>query len=1064
MTYSSFLRFGSLSLAFAATAVAVDSEVPTDPGLLTTMAGEPWNPPVSPGGAPFWGSGVFGTQIGQAGWVVAPGTNGPNIVVSGTTPFGFGPNNFWYVLNCDPLTQRYYQVYVQQPYAPVPGQYPFGEIAAMTSAQVLGGAGPELMVGLADGRFFFYSLTSFEEVRRLTLPTELTDFTTADLTGDGIAELVVLTDLDLKVFDAAGVLLWSITGPSGADLVVAQMDADPALEIATTSGHVIDTGKRKVEWTRSEGFGLHLRAADIDGDSRAELIAAADAYDIRAFDVEEKREKWSFRTGLDISGIEIADVDVDGDAAPELLYGDNQGGYLHVLTLDELPPVRKWKVANPDSGVARIATLDADQDGTIELIWSGGSNTSGEDRLNVFNPVTQATEWQSIHLDGPFLSPVMGDVTGDGKPEMVTISSESRSGYGAGCIVVYDPETLAILGVSQGIANDLAVEGVRDLILKDIDGDARQEIVVAGDASRDSLVEIYKFTDARTFERQWQFWDQNEERFGQVHVEDVDGDGDLEVVAASDPILSSGNDSFLFVIDLATKAVEWKITIPGGVRGACSLVVADVDGDGNLEAVVAMNNLGIQILDLKTRTREPWFGGQCSALAVRPGVPGFIAGSPSGMVSILIPDGEGGYISTDSWKASESRITGLTVGSGQSLWVSAQDRISLWPNSIAPIWSTMTLGTSFNDPVGTLGLYEGPEGTEVFAGLSHGLSGFQVGGSPDYATMQMSSQGELAEGSSGEIVLTFTRSEAGVADTAVTFSLKGNATAVADYDVSGAFSLGDDLWSVLIPAGETTVVARLAVVQDSLAEGPESLAVMLEPATGYFIGSSSSFETIVQDDEPVISVEAQDTGASELKSGRSTDPATFVLRRSGGDLSRSLVARIALGGSATSGSDYRRIGTNVTFRKGDDTAVVTVVPIHDRRAEQTETVQLELVPDPRYVISPSASQAAISILDAEPTVSVAGSTPVDGAVAVNFTRSGGHSFALPLTLKVTREENGVVKTTRAKLSFKARATSAQLLLKPSSGASGGALVTVQIEDTGAFHLGTSSSVSFTLDP
>lgn len=1089
MIHSSFFRSTPLWLVLAATAAASASEVPTDPfgrplfdsasnplfyqpgsepkeSLSPAAAPEPvsgmalipsWDIPASPGGAPFWGSGVFGAQIGLAGWVTSPGANGLNIIVSATTPASFGPNSFWYVLNYDPVTKRYYQVHTQAPYSPLPGQYPFGEMAGMMSAQLVGGAEPELVVGMTDGRFFFYSLNNFREVRRIRPVTGLTDFTTADLTGDGVAELLVLTESGLEVFNASGVLQWSVTGPAGEDLVAAQMDEDPALEIATTSGHVVDAGSRKVQWIHGEGFGLNLRAADIDGDSRAELIAAEDWYYIHAYDVDERLLKWSFRTELDISTLEIANV--DGDPAPELLYGDNQWGSVHVLTLGETTPVRKWKVGAPDPGIPRIAAIDADQDGVTELIWSGGANSTGEDRLNVFDPVTQDTEWQSIHLDGPFLSPVMGDVTGDGKPEMVTVSQESESGYSSGCILVFDPETLALLAISQPIADGLAIEGVRKLVLRDIDGDARQEIVVAADSSRRGLADIYKFTDAGTFELEWRFLDFNGDPFTQVEVADVDGDGNLEVVTTSAPVHSPERGYHLQVIDLATKTVEWKISLNGPSNGADSLAVADVDEDGNLEAVVGMGNLGLQVLDLKERIREPWFGGACEAIAVRPGVPGFIAGHWGGMIAHYTSDGAGGYAAADSWRASNGTISGLTIGSGQSLWVTTGQRISLWTDKTAPVWSTGYLGSS---TVGTVAIHEGPDGTEVYAGLDHGLAGFKVGGSPDFATVQMESAGSLAEGSAGELTLAFSRDTPDAADMAVIFSLTGAAAANEDYNVTGAFSLGDGLWSVLIPAGQTSVTAVLSVIQDSLSEGPESLLIGLEPSTDYFLGSSASVGSSIQDDEPFVRVTTGDATASELKSGRLTDNASFILHRSGGNLSRPLVVRIGLGGTATLGSDYRKIGSSVTFPKNKDTVEVKVIPILDRRAEQTEAVRLEIAPDPRYAVSPSESEASVTILDAEPTVSLTGTSSVEGGVAVNLTRSGGHSLPIAVTLKLLFEEGGVVRTSQRKLSFKAGAESAQYLVKPSPRASGAAQVTVEVLDTGAFHRGAGTSATFTL--
>lgn len=1089
MIHSSFLRSTPLWLVLAATAAASASEVPTDPfgrplfdsaanplfyqpgsepkenlspalapSPISAMAADPWNLPASPGGAPFWGHSVFGTQIGLAGWVTATRADGLDLIVSATSPASFAPNNFWYVLNYDPATQSYRQVHVQRPYTVVSGEYhPFTEMAAMTSAQVVGGAKPELVVGLADGRFFFYSLATFQEVGRIRPVEELKDFTTADLTGDGIAELLILTEDGLKVFNASGVLLWSVTGPTGEDLVVAQMDDDPGLEIATTSGHVIDAGTRTIQWTHDAGFGANLRTADIDGDSRAELIAAEAWYNIHAFDVEAKSLKWTFRTERDTSAIEIGNV--DADPQPELLYGDYQHGSVHVLTLGEVQPVRKWRIATPDSGIPRIAVLDADQDGVAELIWSGGSNSTGEDRLNVVDPATQALEWQSTHLDGPFLGPVMGDVTGDGKPELVTASSESKSGYSSGCILVFDPETLALRASSPPFANGHSIRGVQNLKLRDIDGDGRQEIVMAGDRSYNGLVEIYGFTDAGGFELEWQSaGDPSGSPYTQADVMDVDGDGNLEVVTTNESVHSGSEGFYLRVIDLATKAVEWSSFLPGPAKGANGLVVDDVDDDGMVEAVVALGSGGIRIFDLKSRLLEGFLGGDCDVVVVRPEEAGFIAGHRDGTIKHYSPDGAGSYAVTDSWKASNQAISGLAAGSGQSLWVSAGERLTLWPDHSAPGWSTLRLGS----PTGPASLYQGTDGLEIYTSLSHGVAGFKVGGSSDFSTMRLEGQGGLIEGGNGKIKLTVTRSTPGAGDTVVILVLRGEAVAGEDFNVTGASPEGEGRWSVLIPAGQTSAIVTLELIEDSVSEDTESISAELEASTDYFLGTPRSFQSEILDNESLISVVTGDASASELKSGRATDQGTFILRRTGGILSRPLAVRLSLSGTATPGSDYRKIGTKVTFPKNKDTVEVKILPIHDRRAEADELVQLQLLPSDQYGISETGSQASLTILDAEPTVSLTGTSSVEGGVAVNLTRSGGHSLPIVVTLKLRFEEDGVVRTSQRKLSFKAGAESAQYLVKPSPRATSAAQVTVEVLDTGAFHRGVGTSATFTL--
>ena len=1026
------------------------------PADVSAKAGEPWTIAANPGGSPFWSYGVYGTQIGQAGLVPVEGEHGTELFISATANGGFGGNHFWYVLGYDPSTKGYQQMHVQTPYPSIDGAYYGPEMARMTSAHVTGGTDRELVVGLEDGRFFYHSLADFKEIAAFRPVTSLSDFCPADLTGDGVAELIVLTGSGLRVFDAAGQALWNVQGPTGTDVVVAQMDGDPSLEIATTSGHVVDVGTRAIQWTRSGGFGANLRTADIDGDGRDELIAANAWYDIYAYDVDTQATKWSYRAGLDISAIEIGNV--DADPAPELIYGDGQHGSVHVLTLGAGTPVEEWKIANPDSGIPRIAVADADEDGVAELIWSGGSNTTGEDRLNIVDPFTRLWEWQSFHLDGPFISPVTGDVTGDGKPELVTASRESRSGYGSGRILVFDPETLALLGISGPIARDYSWTGLRDLKLRDIDGDGRQEIVIAADWLYDGIVEIYGFTDAREFELKWETADRADgSPFTQVEVLDVDGDGDLEVVTANDRAHSGSEGTYVRVFDLATRSQEWRSpNLDGSWGGVNSMGVADVDGDGSPEAVVAVPEEGIFIFDLRSRLHELTIPGDFRSVAVGNG--GFSAGLGNGEIKRYLPDGAGAYTESASWKASAEPILGLTPGLGQSLWVVTGKRIYLWPDAVAPIWSSDSLAT----PAGRVAFHEAEDGMEMYAAFSHAIGGFKIGGDADFSVVSLESEGSLEEGSEGEATLTFARNKTSDADTTVVFQVDGAAEVDKDFTIAGADALGDGRWSVVIPAGWLSQSVTLGVLQDASAEGTEIIRAEIRSAHGYFQGSPMMAMLSISDDEPVISVVAGDATADEAVSGRMPDKGTFTLTRTG-DLSRPLQVHFRMEGSADMGADYRKLKTSVTFKKGRDVMVVNVVPVSDHKAEDDESVMLRLLPTIGYRISETEPVASVTILDGEPTVSVAGVSGFNKAMAVKLLRSGGNPKPVAVTLLITRQEaDGRVQSSQRRVKFKAGAQTAQYLVSPGKKAAGPAEVWVEILDDGSFHAGGSLSASFRL--
>ena len=108
-----------------------------------------------------------------------------------------------------------------------------------------------------------------------------------------------------------------------------------------------------------------------------------------------------------------------------------------------------------------------------------------------------------------------------------------------------------------------------------------------------------------------------------------------------------------------------------------------------------------------------------------------------------------------------------------------------------------------------------------------------------------------------------------------------------------------------------------------------------------------------------ITVSVYDDSCSE----RWPDPATLVLRRSGG--LKPLTVNVSVGGTATAGSDYTSSlpGNTVSFATGQREAFVEIQPIADSNdAEGTETVTLTALPGTGYTVG-AANTAAISILN-----------------------------------------------------------------------------------------------------
>ncbi|MCB1636321.1 MAG: hypothetical protein KDI51_17165, partial [Xanthomonadales bacterium] len=98
-----------------------------------------------------------------------------------------------------------------------------------------------------------------------TIDAEVIDSLVADTDGDGEAELLLLGGDSLRVLHpATGALLWSVSG-TGTDMLVDQLDDDPAPEIVISGpfGKVIDGVTRTVEYEHTWSFGSRLASGRI---------------------------------------------------------------------------------------------------------------------------------------------------------------------------------------------------------------------------------------------------------------------------------------------------------------------------------------------------------------------------------------------------------------------------------------------------------------------------------------------------------------------------------------------------------------------------------------------------------------------------------------------------------------------------------------------------------------------------------------------------------------------------------------------------------------------------------
>ena len=201
---------------------------------------------------------------------------------------------------------------------------------------------------------------------------------------------------------------------------------------------------------------------------------------------------------------------------------------------------------------------------------------------------------------------------------------------------------------------------------------------------------------------------------------------------------------------------------------------------------------------------------------------------------------------------------------------------------------------------------------------------------------------------------TFTRSGNTAGALTVSYAVSGSATAGRDYAALGA--------SVSFAAGQLTVTKTVTGMNDTLQEPAETVIVTLKDSALYAPGTPASATVTLADDAvvtPTVNVTASDAEAAEA----GLTPGVFTFSRSG-NTAGALTVDFAVSGSATSGRDYRGMGTQVSFPAGKNVVTKVVQPLQDLVLEGAETVDVALRAGAGYTLGPSAS-ATVMLQDDE---------------------------------------------------------------------------------------------------
>jgi hypothetical protein len=249
-----------------------------------------------------------------------------------------------------------------------------------------------------------------------------------------------------------------------------------------------------------------------------------------------------------------------------------------------------------------------------------------------------------------------------------------------------------------------------------------------------------------------------------------------------------------------------------------------------------------------------------------------------------------------------------------------------------------------------------------------------------------SNGGDVDEGA-GSVVYLVSRTGASDAATIRFQALPGTATAGSD------FTAMDQILS--FAAGEMSKMVTIAIADDALAEGNESLFVVLtDPSLGTVSRGLTNRQPSNIIDNDLMQWSLANTGTI----GEGAGYVVFTVTRSGDISSQQTIDFSTGGGTATAGADYTALAQTLTFAAGEITKTVMVAVTDDGLGEGSETV------------GASISNASLgSIVTGTSSVSV---TDNDVSIwAVANTSNGYASGSTQVSFSVTRSGNIATQAT-----------------------------------------------------
>jgi len=319
-----------------------------------------------------------------------------------------------------------------------------------------------------------------------------------------------------------------------------------------------------------------VAVGNVDGDPGLEVVAVTNTKTY-VYNAATLALKWTASYG----GHTVAIGDLEGDGANEIVIAGTNIGYV----LDASAQTLKWSYVGttyPLGFGPSMALGDVDNDGKAEILCGTPNGVSSSVRVINGDTMTVVT----VPAGGESLT--VGDADNDGQNELIVGSQ-------------YGP--IAGYSITGTTATRLwsipDFEGAQGIAVGDADADGKNE-VVWGDGVLSSGADTLVVGNANTQTVKFRSVDLN----GPFHVvvDDLDGDGKLEMVVLSESTQSGYSGAAAWVLDYATHRLIATLPFSYYSGGATEVAIGQVDGDPQKEIIFLGNP--ITVFDGKTFAQQ----------------------------------------------------------------------------------------------------------------------------------------------------------------------------------------------------------------------------------------------------------------------------------------------------------------------------------------------------------------------------------------------------------------------------------------------------------------------------